>query len=125
MPIPNFHDCYFDGIWIGPNKLVHLFLRMADQQSFVLGLSGVERLTLTEVKQGNIILDLVFRGAGEITQVDIAELYGVDADSPQCVSLVNAAAERQLQVLEINPSYGAKGLALFHSWDIAQREVQP
>jgi hypothetical protein len=125
MPIPNFHDGYFDGIWIGPNNLVYLFLRRADHQSLVLGLAGVERLTFAEIKQGNIILDLVFRGAGKITQLDIAELYGVDADSPQCVSLVNDATERQLQVLEVNPSYGAKGLALFHSWDITQREVQP
>jgi hypothetical protein len=125
MQIPNFHDGTFDGMWIGPDKLVQLFLRKADRQSFVLSLVGVERLAFTDIKQGNIILDLVFRSAEEITRVDIAELYGVSGDSPQCETMMTAATERRLQILAMNPSYGAQGLALFQTLDIAQREVQP
>jgi hypothetical protein len=125
MQIPNFHDGTFDGMWIGPDKLVQLFLRKADRQSFVLSLVGVERLAFTDIKQGNIILDLVFRSAEEITRVDIAELYGVSGDSPQCETKMTAATERRLQILAMNPSYGAQGLALFQTLDIAQREVQP
>jgi hypothetical protein len=123
--IPNFHDGYFDGIWIGPNKLVHLFLRTANQQSFVLILEGVQALALTDIKQGNIILDLVLRSTKEIMHSDIAELYGVGADTPQGKSLLKTATERGFQVLEINPSYGAQGLVLFQTWDLSQREVQP
>ncbi|HXR32840.1 MAG TPA: hypothetical protein VN830_03980 [Verrucomicrobiae bacterium] len=125
MEIPNFHDGYFDGIWVGPNKLVEIFLRTTDRQPFVLSLQGVQALTFTGIKQGNIVLDLVFRNAKEITHSDISELYGVSVDSPQVVSLTKSATEQGLQVLEINPSYGAQGLVLFQSWDISQREVQP
>jgi hypothetical protein len=125
MQIPNFHDGYFDGIWVGPNKLVKVFLRTADRESFVLSLEGVQALTFTDMKQGNIILDLVLRGTKEITRSDIAELYGVGADTPQGASLMKTATERGLQVLEMNPSYGAQGLALFQTWDLTQREVQP
>ena len=125
MQIPNFHDGTFDGIWIGPDNLVQLFLRKADRQSFVLSLVVLERLAFTDIQQGNIILDLVLRSAAEITRVDIAELYGVGADSLECVTMMTAATERRLQILERNPSYGAQGLALFQTLDIAQREVQP
>jgi len=124
MEIPNFHDGYFDGIWVGPNKLAKIFLRTTDRQSFVLSLEGVEALTFDDIKQGNIILDLVLRNTKEITHSDISELYGVGADAPQAVSLMKSATERGLQVLEINPSYGARGLALFQGWDLSQREVQ-
>ena len=64
MKIPSFHDGYFEGLWIAPNKLVKFFLRTADEQSFVLTLEGVQALTFTNIKQGNIILDLVFRSCG-------------------------------------------------------------
>ncbi len=125
MMIPNFHDGYFDGFWIGPNKLIQFFLRTANQQSFVLILEGVQALALSDIKQGNIILDLVFRSTEELTHSDIQELYGVGADTPQAINLLKAAKEREFQVLEINSSYGAQGLVLFQSWDLSQRQVQP
>ncbi len=124
MQIPNFHDGFFEGMWLGADKLVKLFLRTADRHSFVLSLEGVQALTFIDIKEGNIILDVVLRSTKEITHSDIAELYGVCADSPQGASLLKTAIERGLQVLEINPSYGAQGLALFQTWDLTQREVQ-
>jgi hypothetical protein len=120
MNVPNFHDGYFDGLWMGPNKLVHLFLRTVDEKPFTLVLQGVERLTLSEVKEGNIILDLVARDSKGMTLSDIKELYGVDADKPQATNLLNAAKERGFQLLEINPSYGAAGLALFQTFELIQ-----
>jgi hypothetical protein len=122
MQIPNFHDGHFDGIWTGPSKRAELFLRTSDGQSFVLSLEGVQALAFSDIKQGNIILDLVLRSTKEITRSDIAELYGVGADTLQGASLMKAATERRLQVLEMNPSYGAQGLALFQTWDLSQRE---
>ena len=124
MQIPNFHDGHFDGIWTGPNKRVQLFPRTAEGQSFVLSLEGVQALAFSDIKQGNIILDLVFRNTKEITHSDIAELYGVGADTTQGASLIKAATDRDLQVLEMNPSYGAQGLVLFQTWDLSQREHQ-
>ena len=78
--ISNFHDGYFDGLWIGPNKLVQFFLTTVNQQSFVLILEGVQRLTLTDINGGNIILDLVLRGTEELTHSDVRDLYGGGSD---------------------------------------------
>lgn len=125
METPSFREGYFDGFWIGPGKLVHFYLRTADQQPFMLILEGVQALTLSGVKQGNIILDLVFRPTQEITQSDMEELYGVGADTPQVMNLLKTATERQLQVLELSPSYGAQGLVLFQEWNLRQRDSQP
>jgi hypothetical protein len=122
MQIPDFHDGHFDGICIGPNKRAQLFLRTLDERSFVLSLEGVRMLAFSDIKEGNIIFDLVFRNTAEITHSDIAELFGVGADTPQCATLMKAATERGLQLLEINPSYGAQGLALFQTWDLNQRD---
>jgi uncharacterized protein YcaQ len=118
MQIPSFHDGHFDGLRIGPNKVVDLFLRAQDGQSFILNLRAVDALTISEIKQGNIILDLVFRSSGELTRSDIAEFYSVDADAPQATDWLRAKREQGFQLLEINASYGARGLVLFQTYAI-------
>jgi hypothetical protein len=115
MNIPNFHDGHFDGLRIGPSNLVNLFLRTRDGKSFILVLQEVDALTLSEIKRGNIILDLVFRSSGELTRSDTAELYSVDVDAPQATDLLRAEREQGFQLLEINASYGAQGLVLFQT----------
>jgi hypothetical protein len=45
MQIPTFQDGFFEGIWLGADKLVKLFLRTADRHSFVLSLEGVQALS--------------------------------------------------------------------------------
>jgi hypothetical protein len=123
--LPNFHDGFFDGLWLGPNNLVHLFLRTADRRAFILELEGVNRLALTEVKQGNIILDLIVRTADAMTAADIQNTYGIDDDSPHVSRALAAAKDEQLQALEINPSYGAEGIILFRTWKLIPRLPQP
>jgi len=122
--LPNFHDGHFDGLWRGPNKLAKLFLRTVDQKSFSLELEGVQRLALTEVKEENIILDLVLRSADTLTSTDIESAYGLEAGSAQIQRALAAAKEEQLQILEINPSYGAEGTILFKAWKLAPRLPQ-
>jgi hypothetical protein len=80
---------------------VNLFLRTQDRKSVTLALEDMDALTLSEVKQGNIILDLVFRGTGELTCSDMAELYTVDIDAPQATDLLRAKREQGFQLLEI------------------------
>jgi hypothetical protein len=116
MNIPNFHDGHFDGLRIGPSKLVSLFLKTQDGKAFTMLLQEVDALTLSDVKQGNIILDLVFRSAGDITLSDMAELYSVDADARQAADLLKS--EQGFQLLEINASYGARGLVLFRAFEM-------
>lgn len=120
MNIPNFHDGHFDGLRIGPSNLVDLYLRTQDGGAFILVLQGVDALTLTDVKAGNIIFDLVFRKNEQLTCSDMAELYSLDADAPQTTNLLKAKRGLGLQLLEINASYGAQGLVLFRSFEIQQ-----
>jgi hypothetical protein len=67
MRIPNFHDGHFDGFRIGPNNQLRLFLRTHEGSSFTLALHGVDALTLTEIKYGNIVFDLVLRSGLQLT----------------------------------------------------------
>jgi len=97
---------------------VNLFLRPQDGKSFILILQEVDALTLSEIKQGNIILDLVFHGMEELTLSDMAELYSVDVGAPQATDLLRAKHEQGFQLLEINASYGAQGLILFQTFEI-------
>jgi hypothetical protein len=120
MNIPDFHDGHFEGLRIGPSKLVKLFLRTQDGTSFTLILREVDALTLSEIKQGNIILDLVFRSTGELTPSDMAELFGVDVDAPQAANLLRTKRQQGFQILEVNASYGAQGLILFQASEIRQ-----
>jgi hypothetical protein len=118
MEMPAFHDGYFDGLWIGPNKLIHFFLRTVDEKRFTLILRDVEHLTLVDVKQGNIILDLVVRGPETLELSDIVELYGVRES--EAITLLTTTREQGFQLLEVNPSYGAQGLVLFRQWDLSE-----
>jgi len=120
MNIPNFHDGHFDGLRIGPSKLVSLFLRTQDGKSFILALREVDALKLSDIKQGNIIFDLVSRSTEELTCSDMAELYSVDVDAPQVTDLLRVKREQGFQLLEINASYGAQGLVLFQTFELRQ-----
>lgn len=120
MNIPPFHDGHFDGLQIGPNKLVNFFLRTQDGRSFILVLQDVDAMTISEIKQGNIILDLVFRNADELTPSDMADLYSVDVGAPLATDLLRAKREKGFKLLEINASYGAQGSVLFQTFEIRQ-----
>ena len=118
MNIPNFHDGHFDGLRIGPNKELRLFLRTQEGNSFTLALRGVDAMALSEVKQGNIVFDLVLRSGMQLTISDIEELFGVEADTPQAADLLKAKRGKEIQLLELSASYGAHGLVLFQSVEI-------
>src|SRR5438552_3461649 len=120
MSIQNFHDGHFDGFRLESDKTVHIFLRAANQEHYILVLRGVQALTLSGVKAGNIILDLVFRSAREATSSDVQELYDLDENSEQAIKLLQSTQEKRLQILELNPSYGAQGLFLFESFEIIE-----
>ncbi len=121
MNLPNFHDGFFDGFLIGPDKRVNIFLRTVDKQPYILTLKGVDALSISEVKRGNIIFDVVIRRTDEITVSDIQGLYGPDLDSQMASKLLRAKVDQKLQILEINPSYGAQALVAFESFGIKEQ----
>jgi len=120
MDFQSFHDGHFDGVRLEPDKTVHIFLRAANKDRYLLVLKGVEALTISGVKAGNIILDLVVRSAREATSTDVEELYDLDEGSERITKLLESTREKRLQILELNPSYGAQGLFLFESSEIRE-----
>ena len=76
-------------------------------------------------KKGNIILDLVCRSAREATPDDVQGLYDIGHNAELSSKMLNSlrTGEKELQILELNPSYGAEGLFLFGSSEII--EVAP
>jgi hypothetical protein len=118
MEFHNFHDGHFDGIRLESDKVALIFLRAANKDRYILVLNGVQALTLSGIKAGNIILDLVIRSAREATSRDVQELYDLEEDTDQAAKLLKATREKELQILELNPSYGASGLFLFESFEI-------
>jgi hypothetical protein len=120
MNLPSFHDGRFDGFYIGADEVVYLFLKTQSGERLTLILRGVERLSLSEIKEGNIIFDLCFRDAEKLTASDIEELYQVSAESTRAADLLDKVRKQGFQVLEINPSYGALALFLFRAFEIAK-----
>ncbi len=120
MDFQSFHDGHFDGIHLEPVKTVHIFLRAANKDRYILVLTGVEALTLSGIKAGNIILDLVIRSAREATSTDVQELYDLDENTDQAAKLLKSTREKKLQILEINPSFGASGLFLFENFQLKE-----
>jgi hypothetical protein len=120
MTTQNFHDGYFDGFRLESDKRVHIFLRAANKERYILILRGLQAMTLSGVREGNIILDLVFRSAREATSSDVQELYDPGENTEQATTLLQALQEKGLQILELNPSYGAQGLFLFESFEIIE-----
>jgi len=120
MKIPNFHDGRFEGFRLDSNKYLKIFLRTADKVPHTLVLEGIQALTISGVKEGNIIFDLVFRDAQQTTASDMAELYEVGPDTEQARNLLQSARDKKLQILELNSSYGAQGLILFETGRIKE-----
>jgi hypothetical protein len=115
IEIPNFHDGYFDGLWISDQKKVHLFVRTVEGERFTLVLDGVKSLRASDVREGNIILALELLDAakliaGHIEQAN--ELSGVDTEA-QIAKLLASAKEASLNVFTMSSSYGAVCTALF------------
>jgi hypothetical protein len=116
----NFHDGHFDGIYLETTKIVHIFLRNGNKARFILVLKGVEAISLSEIRAGNIILDIAIRSSSTATSSDVQELYDVDENTDYCAKLLASTREKRLQILELNSSYGASGLFLFDSFEIKE-----
>jgi hypothetical protein len=113
--IPDFHDGFFDGLLVSNDKRIHVFLRTTDQERFTMILYGVRLLKASNVRQGNIILDLVLVNPQQLTGEHIEELYDIAGArrDEQIEQFLASAREEELSVLEVSSSYGAECIALF------------
>ena len=122
--LPNLHDGFFDGVWLSPDKQARFFVRtMAGERSTII-LTDVEALNICGLRAGNIIFDLVLIAPEKLTVQDIEQAYDLKSGEVEMArQLLGKAQEQGLSGLEINPSYGAEGTAIFRAVATAQEHV--
>ena len=122
--IPSFHDGSFDGVWIPAKNKAHLFLTTADNKRFTVALEGVRALHLWNIREGNIVLDLILIDTDQLTEGHIESAYelGNIARDLQLATLLASARQEGLRMLEMTTSYGAEGVVLFKGIELSERQ---
>ena len=114
--LPDLHDGFFDGVWLSADKRARFFVRTVAGERSTIILSDVEALNICGLRGGNIILDLVLIAPDKLTVKDIEQAYDLKSGEDRKASqLLRKAKEQGLFGLEINPSYGAEGTAIFRA----------
>ena len=112
--LPNLHDGFFDGVWLSAEKRARLFVRTVAGERSTIILTDVAALNICGLRAGNIIFDLVLIAPDKLTVKDIEQAYDLKSgDGEMARQLLVKAQEQGLSGLEINPSYGAEGTAIF------------
>jgi len=116
MTLPDLHDGFFDGLWLSADKRARFFVRTVAGERSTIILTDVEALNICGLRAGNIIFDLVLIAPEKLTVKDIEQAYGLKSGEAEKASqLLRKAQEQGFSGLEINPSYGAEGTAIFRA----------
>lgn len=118
-----FHDGSFDGLWLD-GKSAHIFLATLEHESHVVVARGVVLLKADDVRQGNIILDVVTRPAAELSPDDVEILLYDPPDEKrleQATALLEGARTDGLTFLQIAPSYGAICSVMARTFELLDR----
>jgi len=116
MTLPDLHDGSFDGLWLSADKRARFFVRTVAGERSTIILTDVEALNICGLRAGNVILDLVLIAPEKLTVKDIEQAYDLKSGEAEKASqLLRKAQEQGLSGLEINPSYGAEGTAIFRA----------
>jgi hypothetical protein len=122
--LPDLHDGFFDGLWLSADKRARFFVRTVAGERSTIILTDVEALNICGLSAGNIILDLVLIAPDKLTVKDIEQAYDLKSgEDKEASQLLRKAQEQGLSGLEINPSYGAEGTAIFRSAAIVPEHV--
>jgi hypothetical protein len=112
--LPNLHDGFFDGVLLSAEKRARFFVRTVAGERSTIILTDVAALNICGLRAGNIIFDLVLISPDKLTVKDIEQAYDLKSgDVEMARQLLVKAQEQGLSGLEINPSYGAEGTAIF------------
>jgi hypothetical protein len=112
----NLHDGFFDGVWLSEDKRARFFVRTVAGELSTIILTDVQALNICGLRAGNIIFDLVLIAPDKLTVKNIEQAYDLKSgDVEKAQQLLGKAQEQGLSALEINPSYGAEGIALFRA----------
>jgi hypothetical protein len=113
-----FHDGVFNGLLIEKDA-AHFFLETSQHEKFVLTAKQMSALRLNDVFAGNIIFDVEVFDLDEISINDFLEAqphrHGEHA-------AFEKARDQKLQLLRINPSYGANMVAVTRSVEVCLLE---
>jgi hypothetical protein len=114
--LPNLHDGFFDGVWLSEDKRARFFVRTVAGELSTIILTDVQALNICGLRAGNIIFDLVLIAPDKLTVKNIEQAYDLKSgDVEKAQQLLGKAQEQGLSALEINPPYGAEGIALFRA----------
>ena len=112
--LPNLHDGFLDGVWLSAEKGARFFVRTVAGERSTIILTDIAALNICGLRAGNIIFDLVLIAPDKLTVKDIEQAYDLKSgDIEMARQLLVKAQEQGLSGLEINPSYGAEGTAIF------------
>ena len=122
--LPDLHDGFFDGVWLSPDKRARFFVRTVARECSTIILPDVEALNISGLRAGNIIFDLALIAPDKLTVQHIEQAYDLKSrDIEMTRRLLDKAQERGLSGLEVNPSYGAEGTAIFRAVSIVPGHV--
>ena len=112
--LPNLHDGFLDGVWLSAEKGARFFVRTVAGERSTIILTDIAALNICGLRAGNIIFDLVLIAPDKLTVKDIEQAYDLKSgDIEMARQLLVKAQEQGLSGLEINPSSGAEGTAIF------------
>src|ERR1700719_1493441 len=101
-----------------------LFLTTTDNKRFTVALEGVRALHLWNIREGNIVFDLILIDTDQLTEGHIESAYELSniARDRQMATLLASARQEGLRMLEMTTSYGAEGVVLFKSIELSERQ---
>ena len=123
--LPDIHDGFFDGLWRSDDKQVHLFMRTDAGLRSTIVLKEVERLNVSNFREGNIVFDVSLVEPCMLTAGHIERLYQCQNNAELVQQLLASAQQKGLSALEVNPSYGAECVALFKTLEILPSHLLP
>jgi hypothetical protein len=101
-----FHDARFVGIMLLEEGRCAVFLRKVDGDLERILLSGVERLCVNDLREGNIVLDVAAYTGADASVEAVLEFLSIDLDKHRAFGdrIVARLHARELTFFQINPS---------------------
>ena len=115
--IPELHDGRFDGVWVSPEKNVHVFVRGTDGRRMTIVLTGVKHLKVWDFLLGNIVFDIVLTPMDKVTPEQIEGAVDFELSQTEQQHVYEEVRRMGLSAFELSSSCGATCVALFQ--DIA------
>jgi hypothetical protein len=119
------HDGFLDGVFLDRSS-AYIFLSTHRDELFVFEATQVDSLNIADFRKGNIIFEVLCHSANELSLEMIEAVNGGFPDvsrSRFAKKALELAVEKNLVLLEINPSYGATCLILASSLSLRSRQA--